>query len=444
MAKSRNQFVCTECGYSTAGWMGKCPQCGAWNTLIEETPLPESAKPKRSGGASAQRLSRVKATESDRISTGISELDRTLGGGLVPGMVVLLGGDPGIGKSTLLLQMADKLDHLGTVLYVSGEESAAQIKLRAERLGVASDLLLYCEPDVEGALSEAEKHACKYVIVDSIQTMLTSEANSQQGTVSQVRGVTAVLTRYAKDNGAIVFIVGHVTKEGAIAGPKVLEHIVDTVLYFEGSRHEGLRLLRTEKNRFGATNEIGIFEMREDGMHAVSNPSQLFLSEHTNIGCAVVSTMEGTRPLLAEVQSLLCPTLYGSPRRTAIGPDIIRINVLLAVLERKAHLRFSDKDVYCNVAGQLRLSDRGADLAIALCLASSLLENALPSQTCAIGEIGLTGEIRPVSHMETRVKEAVRLGYQNILVPRRAKINVEGARLRSVSDITEALMVFDN
>ncbi len=439
MAKDQLSYRCGDCGYQTAKWMGKCPQCGAWNTLIEERRLPTAAAGTRKQTEKAARLTEIPADSETRLPTGIGELDRVLGGGLIDGMVVLLGGDPGIGKSTLLLQVTDRLSAYGTVLYVSGEESKAQIKRRAARLHVTSDPYLYCETSLDDALAEAERLNARFLIVDSVQTLLCAAAETAAGTVTQVRTVTTALTRYAKSTGTIVFIVGHVTKEGAIAGPKVLEHIVDTVLYFEGDRAEGLRLLRTEKNRYGSTNEIGVFDMRDDGMHEVQNPSALFLSGSNSVGCAVTCVVEGSRPLLLEVQSLLCPTLYGSPRRTAIGPDVGRINVLLAVLERKAHLRFSDKDVYCNIAGQLRLFDRSADLAIALCLASSLLDIALPPHTAAIGEIGLTGEVRVASRMDARVNECVRLGYTNLLVPKRASVSVTGATLIPVTDVCEAL-----
>lgn len=435
--KEKSVYVCGECGYETPRWMGRCPQCGSWNTLVEE----ERVAPKRKtvGIGRAVPLQSVSADAGVRSSTGIGELDRVLGGGLVDGMVVLLGGDPGIGKSTLLLEAADKLAASRTVLYVSGEESRSQIKLRADRLGVTSDLLLYCETNVENAIEQAKDVRASVLIVDSVQTMQSETAESAAGSVSQVRAVTAVLTRYAKETGTVVLIVGHVTKDGAIAGPRVLEHIVDTVLYFEGERHEGLRLLRAVKNRFGSTNELGVFEMCDNGMREVSDPSALFVSGKNATGCAVTCVLEGSRPLLCEVQSLLCPNAFGAPRRTAIGLDSNRVNLLLAVLERKARLKMSDKDVYCDVAGSLRVLDRGADLATAMCLASSVLEKPLPEKTVLIGEVGLTGEVRPVSQLETRIREAVRLGYSTLLLPARSKFTQGDFTAIRVSDISEAI-----
>ena len=402
--KEKSVYVCGECGYETPRWMGRCPQCGSWNTLVEE----ERVAPKRKtvGIGRAVPLQSVSADAGVRSSTGIGELDRVLGGGLVDGMVVLLGGDPGIGKSTLLLEAADKLAASRTVLYVSGEESRSQIKLRADRLGVTSDLLLYCETNVENAIEQAKDARASVLIVDSVQTMQSETAESAAGSVSQVRAVTAVLTRYAKETGTVVLIVGHVTKDGAIAGPRVLEHIVDTVLYFEGERHEGLRLLRAVKNRFGSTNELGVFEMCDNGMREVSDPSALFVSGKNATGCAVTCVLEGSRPLLCEVQSLLCPNAFGAPRRTAIGLDSNRVNLLLAVLERKARLKMSDKDVYCDVAGSLRVLDRGAD---------------------------------PVSQLETRIREAVRLGYSTLLLPARSKFTQGDFTAIRVSDISEAI-----
>ena len=436
--KEKTIFVCGECGYETPRWMGKCPQCGSWNTLVEE----ERVSPKRStrtAGAKAVPLQSVLVDAQKRSSTGIGELDRVLGGGLVDGMVVLLGGDPGIGKSTLLLQVADTLSETRTVLYVSGEESRSQIRLRADRLGVKNNPLLYCETSVEKAIEEAKASKAAVLIVDSVQTMQSETAESAAGSVSQVRAVTAVLTRYAKETGTAVLIVGHVTKDGAIAGPRVLEHIVDTVLYFEGERHEGLRLLRAVKNRFGSTNELGVFEMSDTGMREVEDPSALFVSGKNSIGCAITCVLEGSRPLLCEVQSLLAPNAFGSPRRTAIGLDNNRLNMLLAVLERKARLRLSDKDVYCDIAGSLRVLDRGADLATAMCLASAVLDKPLPEHTVLLGEVGLTGEIRPVAQLDTRIREAARLGYTKILVPARAKASDSGVQLVRVEDISAAI-----
>ena len=436
--KEKTLYVCGECGYETARWMGKCPGCGSWNTLVEEERV--LSRPAGQTGAKAVPLKYVNAEAQTRISTGIRELDRVLGGGLVKGMVVLLGGDPGIGKSTLLLEAADNLSASAPVLYVSGEESNSQIRLRADRLGVKGEnLFLYTETSAEEAIERAKETKAQMLIVDSIQTMETASAESAAGSVSQVRAATALFTRFAKDTGTIVWIVGHVTKEGAIAGPRVLEHIVDTVLYFEGDRHEGLRLLRSVKNRFGSTNELGVFEMCESGMREVTDPGAMFVSGRNVVGTALTCVLEGSRPLLCEIQSLLCPTAFQSPRRTAVGLDYNRLNVILAVLERKARLRVSDKDVYCDIAGNLRVIDRGADLATAMCVASSVLEKPLPEKTVLIGEVGLTGEIRPASQLDTRVKEAVRLGYETVLIPARGKVGTHDCKLVRVADVSEAI-----
>ncbi len=436
--KEKTVFVCGECGYVTQKWMGRCPQCGSWNTLIEEERI-VSQKGSLERAEKAIPLHSVVPDERVRLSTGFQELDRVLGGGLVRGMVVLLGGDPGIGKSTLLLEVADRLSGENTVLYVSGEESRSQLRLRADRLSVSSDPYLYCETDLEGALAQSRDLNANVLIVDSVQTMQSETADSAAGSVSQIRAITQVLTRFAKETGTVVLIVGHVTKDGLIAGPHVLEHIVDTVLYFEGDRHEGLRLLRSVKNRFGSTNELGVFEMSDTGMLEVSDPSSLFLSGTNAVGCAVTCVLEGSRPLLCEVQSLLCPNAFGSPRRTAAGLDYNRLNMILAVLERKARLKVSDKDVYCDIAGSLRVLDRGADLATAMCIASAILEKPLPDKTVLIGEVGLTGEIRPVSQLDTRVKEALRLGFTTILIPSRGKIPQNVPGLVRVEDVSAAI-----
>lgn len=435
--KEKTLFVCGECGYESPKWMGKCPACLSWNTLIEEERVAVPAKSARIG--KVVPLNQVQTQAQKRTSTGIGELDRVLGGGTVDGMVILLGGDPGIGKSTLLLQAAATLARSGAVLYVSGEESRSQIRLRANRLGIQSELLLLCETSVESAIEQARQNQCRHLIVDSIQTMLSEDAESAQGSVSQVRTATALLTRFAKESGTVVWIVGHVTKEGAIAGPRVLEHIVDTVLYFEGDRHEGLRLLRTTKNRFGSTNELGVFEMCDNGMREVSDPSRLFLTDSPKVGCAVTCVLEGSRPLLVEVQSLLCPTSFGSPRRTAIGMDTGRLNLLLAVLERKCRLKTSDKDVYCDIVGNLRVLDRGADLATAMCLASMLLEKPLPDHTVLLGEVGLTGELRSAARMEARLKECVRLGYPTVVLPKNAKCTEQGLTVLRANDLNDCI-----
>ena len=437
--KDRVTYICGECGYESAKWMGKCPQCDSWNTMTEFAEVKVKGSTP-AGTAVSQKLSKVVPLPQKRISAGMSELDRVLGGGLIRGMVVLLGGDPGIGKSTLLLQAADTLAADGVVLYVSGEESASQIKMRADRLGMKNDIDVLCETDLDQIIDEATNTRCSVLIVDSIQTIISEESAGAPASVSQVRAATARLTRYAKETGVIVLIVGHVTKDGNIAGPRVLEHIVDTVLYFEGDRHEGLRLLRAVKNRFGSTNEVGVFEMGDGGMREVADPSRLFLSGEIAPGCCVTCAMEGTRPILAEVQSLLTDNAFGNPRRTSAGVDTGRLSLLLAVLEKKAHLRLSTKDVYLNVVGGLRLDERSTDLAVALCVASAMMDLPLPPRTAALGEVGLTGEVRALSRIETRLNECVRLGYDTVLLPKSAKApKIAGLKLVPVATIGEAI-----
>ena len=438
-AKDRVTYICGECGYESAKWMGKCPQCDSWNTMTESAQVKvKVAAP--AGTAVSQKLSKVVPLPQKRVSAGMGEFDRVLGGGLIRGMVVLLGGDPGIGKSTLLLQAADSLAAEGSVLYVSGEESASQIKLRADRLGMKNDIDILCETDLEQILDEANNTRCNVLIVDSIQTISSDESAGAPASVSQVRAATARLTHFAKESGVVVFIVGHVTKDGNIAGPRVLEHIVDTVLYFEGDRHEGLRLLRAVKNRFGSTNEVGVFEMSDSGMREVADPSRLFLSGERAPGCCVTCAMEGSRPILAEVQSLLTDNAFGNPRRTSAGVDVGRLSLLLAVLEKKAHLRLSTKDVYLNVVGGLRLDERSTDLAVALCVASALMDLPLPPRTAALGEVGLTGEVRSMIRIETRLNECVRLGYDTVLLPKNTKTpKVEGLKVVPVATVGEAI-----
>ena len=438
-SKERVRYICGECGYESAKWMGKCPQCESWNTMAEFAEVKvKSAAP--AGTAVSQKLSKVQPLPQHRVSAGMGELDRVLGGGLIRGMVVLLGGDPGIGKSTLLLQAADTLASEGVVLYVSGEESASQIKLRADRLGMKNDIDVLCETDLDQIIDEATNTRCNVLIVDSIQTIVSEESAGAPASVSQVRAATARLTRYAKETGVIVLIVGHVTKDGNIAGPRVLEHIVDTVLYFEGDRHEGLRLLRAVKNRFGSTNEVGVFEMGDSGMREVADPSRLFLSGEIAPGCCVTCAMEGSRPILAEVQSLLTDNAFGNPRRTSAGVDTGRLSLLLAVLEKKAHLRLSTKDVYLNVVGGLKLDERSTDLAVALCVASAMMDLPLPPRTAALGEVGLTGEVRALSRIETRLNECVRLGYDTVLLPKSAKApKIAGLKLVPVATVGEAI-----
>lgn len=427
--------------------MGCCPGCGGWNTLVEETVLPAQKGPVRAsqGGSRAVRLGSVSEAETERIPTGIGEFDRVLGGGVVPGSTVLVGGDPGIGKSTLLIQAAGNLMGHGTVLYVSGEESKAQLKLRASRCGVNEELLIMTETGIEAIEAEVDRLKPAFLIIDSIQTMASAELTSAIGSVVQIREATAALTRIAKTTGCAVFIVGHVTKEGAIAGPRLLEHMVDTVLYFEGDRHDALRLLRAVKNRFGSTNEIGIFEMRQEGLAEVENTAGLFVSGGNDVGCAVTCIMEGSRPIIVEVQSLLTPSGFANPRRVAAGMDQSRLMLLIAVLERRGGLRMNDKDVYMNAVGGIRIDDRGADLALAMAVAGSVFDRPLEESTVVIGELSLTGEIRPVDRLQNRVKECARLGYKKAIVPHSPHLkNIAGIELIRVRYLRDAFVNFSD
>ena len=444
MSKDKTKFICGECGYETGKWFGRCPSCGSWNTLVETAVTEAPKRSAMSAGHGAVRLSAVEGRDAARTKTGIGELDRVLGGGIVAGSVILIGGDPGIGKSTLLMQAASNLIENAPVLYVSGEESKAQLKLRAERCGVSGELLVMTETSVSAIENEVERTKPAFLIIDSIQTMVCTEIASAAGSVTQIREVTSALTRIAKVNGCAVFIVGHVTKEGAIAGPRLLEHMVDTVLYFEGDRHDAFRLLRAVKNRFGSTNEIGIFEMRGDGMAEVSDPSNMFLSGNNDTGCAVTCVMEGNRPIMVEVQSLLASTVYANPRRMAAGMDNNRLMLLLAVLERRAGIRTGEKDVYTNVVGGIRVDDRGADLAVVLAVAGSIFDKRLPERTAVIGEVSLTGEIRPVDRMMNRAAECARRGYVRIIAPYSKTLKgMEGVELTTVRNIRDALNVLE-
>ena len=398
MAKAKGSvFFCGECGYESTKWLGKCPACGSWNTMLEQKKISSVPSINNLAYAHAIPLADVTTTASGRVSSGIGELDRVLGGGIVPGSVTLLGGDPGIGKSTLLMQTAAELTKQGTVLYVTGEESASQLKLRAERLGVGGDMLILAENDLSAIESEVDRVKPAYVMIDSIQTMYSADCSGTNGSISQIREATSLITRMAKRTGAATFIVGHVTKDGAIAGPRILEHMVDTVLYFEGDRQDSFRLLRSVKNRFGSTDEIGVFEMRSTGMAEISDPSTLFITGTDLPGCAVTCAMEGTRPMMVEVQALLSTSPFSNPRRMAAGLDNNRLVLLLAVLEKKAGLRFYDKDVYTNVVGGIRLDERACDLAVAMCIAGAGADIALPPRTAILGELSLTGEVRPVN-----------------------------------------------
>ncbi|MGM0214155.1 DNA repair protein RadA [Enterococcus sp. AZ109] len=448
--KAKTQFICQECGYVSPKYLGRCPNCGRWNTLVEEVIQDTEDRRNRVSltGEKAQPtlLKDVVFKKETRIKTQLAELNRVLGGGVVPGSLVLIGGDPGIGKSTLLLQVSHQLAATGgKVLYVSGEESAQQIKLRAERLGSSdTDFYLYPETDM-GEISRVIEHIKPdFVIIDSIQTMTQPDISSVAGSVSQVRETTAELLKLAKTNGIAIFIVGHVTKEGNIAGPRMLEHMVDTVLYFEGEKHHSFRILRAVKNRFGSTNEIGIFEMRETGLVEVANPSQVFLEERLEgaTGSAIVVAMEGSRPILVEVQALVTPTVFGNAKRTTTGLDFNRISLIMAVLEKRAGLLLQNQDAFLKAAGGVKLNEPAIDLAVAVAIASSYKEKGTEATECFIGEIGLTGEIRRVNSIEQRVKEAVKLGFKRIYLP---KNNMgdwtapKGAELIPVATIGETL-----
>lgn len=443
MAKAKGSvFFCGECGYESTKWLGKCPACGSWNTMLEQKKISSVPSINNLAYAHAIPLADVTTTASGRVSSGIGELDRVLGGGIVPGSVTLLGGDPGIGKSTLLMQTAAELTKQGTVLYVTGEESASQLKLRAERLGVGGDMLILAENDLSAIESEVDRIKPAYVMIDSIQTMYSADCSGTNGSISQIREATSLITRMAKRTGAATFIVGHVTKDGAIAGPRILEHMVDTVLYFEGDRQDSFRLLRSVKNRFGSTDEIGVFEMRSTGMAEISDPSTLFITGTDLPGCAVTCAMEGTRPMMVEVQALLSTSPFSNPRRMAAGLDNNRLVLLLAVLEKKAGLRFYDKDVYTNVVGGIRLDERACDLAVAMCVAGAGADIALPPRTAILGELSLTGEVRPVNRLDKRIQECARLGFSHIVVPNSDTLpKVDGLNYTRVKNIREALCI---
>ena len=447
--KSKTVFLCSNCGEETPKWQGRCPSCGAWNTLEEYTPQPavKAAVTRSAAGNRPKRLSEVQSGQELRFTTGMGELDRVLGGGAVRGSLVLVSGAPGIGKSTLLLQICDQISREQSILYVSGEESESQLKLRAERLGVRCEALyLLCETALDDILSAAEQLKPDLLIVDSIQTLYTEDKTSSPGSVTQVRDCTMRLMQYSKNSGVTVFVVGHINKEGAIAGPKVLEHMVDCVLYFEGDEHTTYRMLRAAKNRFGSTNEIGVFEMDDTGLREVPNPSEMLLAGRpmNTPGTCVACIMEGTRPVLAEVQALVCPTSFNMPRRTSNGFDYNRTAMLLAVLEKRASLRFGNADVYLNVIGGLRLEEPAADLSVAIACASALTDKPVSDTLAAIGEIGLTGEIRSVNQLSHRLTEVRRLGFTQCIIPRSASKDLrppEGLELLRVRNLREALAV---
>lgn len=423
MAKVKSSYVCSECGYESPKWFGKCPGCGEWNTMNEElptVPIKGAVKGSISTISQIMSLNEIKEDYEKRISTGVNEFDRVLGGGIVLGSLVLLSGDPGIGKSTILLQICQYLGKNNKILYVSGEESAAQIKMRASRLGVTTDnLFILPQTDVGIIVETIKTEKPNVVIIDSIQTMVYDEISSSAGSVTQVRECTNIFMHTAKGLGIPIFIVGHVNKDGAIAGPKVLEHIVDTVLYFEGERNYSYRMLRGVKNRFGSTNEIGVFEMTGSGLREVLNPSLMMISGRpkNTSGTCVACVMEGSRPILAEVQGLVCTTGFGTPRRMSTGFDYNRMSMLLAVLEKRAGYIFNNMDAYVNVVGGLKLDEPAADLTVAMALVSSLKDKAVGENVLAFGEVGLAGEIRAVSNCEQRVTEAYRLGFKRCIIP---------------------------
>jgi len=449
MSKIKTFFQCQSCGYGSPKWIGKCPDCGSWNSFVEEKTVPVSkhaASLQSFGKPEAVYLQSIEGSDADRTTTGIKEFDRVLGGGVVPGSVILVGGDPGIGKSTLLLQAFSGLSKKsGKLLYVSGEESPQQIKMRADRLSVNSgSIILLPETSLEGILDSAARISPAAMVVDSIQTMYTQELLSAPGSVGQVRECAAKLMLFAKRSQIPVFIVGHVTKEGTIAGPRVLEHIVDTVLYFEGDRGHSYRILRTIKNRFGSTNEIGIFEMSDAGLREVDNPSELFLSERPkNVsGSTVVASLEGTRPLMVEIQALVSQTNFGMPRRTSIGVDFNRVNLLIAVLEKRAGMHLGGMDVFINVVGGLKIVEPAVDLGIIATIASSVKEVSIEPDTFVFGEIGLSGEVRAVAQAEARLKEAAKIGFKRAVIPAGNALkttNKEGLQVIGIKDVEEFL-----
>ena len=448
MAKGKKTlYFCQNCGHEETKWLGQCPACKEWNTFVEEkVSVTKSSSVKLSTSESEiLPLSKIKSDDHIRINTSIGELDRVLGGGIVPGSLVLVGGDPGIGKSTLLLQVCRNLSESREVLYISGEESLSQIKLRANRMGEFKDnLKIMCETNLEKIRYVIEKNKPDVVIIDSIQTMYSEEVASAPGSVSQVRESTNIFMQIAKGLGISIFIVGHVTKEGTVAGPRVLEHMVDTVLYFEGDRHASYRILRGVKNRFGSTNEIGVFEMQHDGLREVKNPSEFMLSgkPENAPGSVVACSMEGTRPILIEIQALVCKSTFPSPRRTAAGTDYNRVNLLMAVLEKRIGYPLSDYDAYVNIAGGIKMNEPAIDLGIVLAIVSSYKNKNIDEKMLVFGEVGLSGEVRAVSMPEQRVNEAKKLGFETCMLPQvsmDAVKNIKGIKLLGVSNINDAL-----
>ena len=424
MAKAKTVFVCGNCGYESAKWLGKCPACNEWNSFYEEKINNVAVSSNNPSGkqksATPRKLKEVEGIDATRISTGIDELDRVLGGGLVKGSLVLVGGEPGIGKSTLILQICDQIIGEGKVLYVSGEESAEQVKIRADRLNINNDNIMFLgETDIDIIQEAILNTNPKLVIIDSIQTMYSEDITSAAGTVSQVREITARIMRICKENNITTIIIGHVTKDGNIAGPRVLEHMVDTVLYLEGERYFSYRMLRSVKNRFGSTNELGMFEMKNEGMVEITNPSSILISERGDnpTGSVVVASLEGTRPLLIELQALTSASVFGIPKRTANGFDYNRLAVLIAVLEKKAGLALGGQDVYLNVVSGIKIVEPAVDLGVILACSSSYKNVSIPKDVVAIGEVGLTGEVRAVNMIEKRIKEAEKLGFKKCIIP---------------------------
>lgn len=455
MAKAKTLFVCQSCGHTSPRWLGKCPNCEAWNSFVEEAaPTPVKAPVMQiaavpafvrgTGAGRAQRITEVEVEEQHRLVTGLAEFDRVMGGGIMIGSLTLIAGDPGIGKSTLMTELGRFLP-AHTVLYVTGEESARQVKLRAQRLGVdTGEFYLLAETNVEEIIRAAQEIGPDVMVIDSIQTVYRPDITSAPGSVSQVRESTAAILQLTKQMATATFLVGHVTKAGAIAGPRVLEHMVDTVVYFEGDRHHAYRILRTVKNRFGASGELGLFEMRENGLREVANPSELFLSErqYGQSGSAIVCAMEGTRPILVEIQALVSPASYGTPQRTATGFDPKRLQMLLAVLEKREGLRLSQQDVFLNVAGGVRLEEPAVDLGVAVAVASSFRDVPADSGAVVIGEVGLGGEIRAVSRIETRLAEVKKLGFESALIPQASRKGLRaptGLKVQPVERLGQAL-----
>lgn len=453
MAKIKTKYKCRSCGYISASYLGRCPNCGAWNQFEKETETVQtrsikgspSRLIKKTGVNDPVKLANVKAEKEERVKTSMEELNRVLGGGIVPGSLVLIGGDPGIGKSTLMLQIMSELSEQYKVLYVSGEESANQIKLRADRLGIsANDMLLYPETDMDDIRQQIDNIKPDFVVIDSIQTMNEPSLDSMTGSASQVREVTSELMKIAKMDEITVFVIGHVTKEGAIAGPKILEHMVDTVLYFEGDEHHAYRILHSVKNRFGAANEIGMFEMVNKGLQEVTNPSAIFLDERLpkSTGSSIVVSLEGTRPILAEIQALVTPTAFGYAKRTTSGIDFNRAALLLAVLEKRGNLMLQNQDVYLTATGGIRLNEPAVDLAVVMAIASSYKNQEILPTDSFVGEVGLTGEIRRVNQIDMRIKEAAKTGFKRIFIPKhnmRASLQNLGIEVIPVSSIPQAL-----